>query len=273
MLFRFYQVPRLSYCLSASVILGHRDGPLRRGGMKPDPAEDVPGPETLRSVVSGNEAPRPPVETVPGACGMVDRSEGTVSAGQAAGPPCEVAHRRADDHLAVLTQQRAAHHAPGPYQAQATVAATVALPHGESTPRNVSTPGDWNFSVDLPTGRIGASQWSTLVRTILELILGPLPLMAGRDSSRGRRRARDTSHGRPSPEAGRTRRVGVRDVLPRQGQADRDELSALSGLRRTRDPRPLHHSNSPRKGPFAVQPRFGPGLVDLVQPGRTALCR
>src|SRR2546428_6462118 len=151
--------------------------------MKPDSAEDVPGPETLRSVVSGNEAPRPPVETVPGACGMVDRSEGTVSAGQAAGPLSEVALRRADDHLAVLTQQRAAHHAPGPYQAQATVAATVALPHSESTPRDVSTPGDWNFSVDFPTGRIGASQWSTLVRTILELILGPSPLMAGRASS------------------------------------------------------------------------------------------
>src|SRR5437870_13820885 len=99
--------------------------------MKPDSAEDVPRPETLRSVVSGNEAPRPPVETVPGACGMVDRSAGTVSAGQAAGPPCEGALRRADEHLAVLTQQPAAHDAPRPCQAHATVASRSALSQGQ----------------------------------------------------------------------------------------------------------------------------------------------
>src|SRR5947209_17587605 len=47
MIFRLDQVPRVGWCLSPSVILGHRDGPLRRGGMEPDPAEDVPGPRQL----------------------------------------------------------------------------------------------------------------------------------------------------------------------------------------------------------------------------------
>src|SRR3989442_15947853 len=55
---------------------------------------------------------------------------------------------------------------------------------------------DWNFT------RIN------MVRTILELILGPLRLMAGRAPARGRGRARGRIHGKRTPEAGRTRPGG-----------------------------------------------------------------
>src|SRR2546426_10658776 len=40
MIFRLDQVPRVGTCLSPSVILGHRDCPLRRGVMKAGPHTD-----------------------------------------------------------------------------------------------------------------------------------------------------------------------------------------------------------------------------------------
>src|SRR5256712_10784989 len=50
---------------------------------------------------------------------------------------------------------------------------------------------DWNFTM------------INGVRTILELILGPLRLMAGAGPSRGRRGAGERMHGKRTPESGR----------------------------------------------------------------------
>src|SRR6266704_5084071 len=93
-----------------------------------------------------------------------------------------------------------------------------------------------------------------------------------RYESRERERAPDARSDRErSPDAWQTVRIGRGDMLPRSGEAGRNELPALPSHCGTGDSRPLHYDDVPGESAFALQSRVRSGLVDFLRPRRSTL--
>src|SRR2546426_6936702 len=97
------------------------------------------------------------------------------------------------------------------------------------------------------TGRIGASQWSTLVRTILELILGPLPLMAGRGLSREGGVRVTPAMADPHPKLDGPVELESRTCYLVKGKQTETSYRLFQGFGGRGGPRPCITRNYPRK--------------------------